>query len=483
MAYRCAKLGTMQRIDGRIIFSASDLNDFVECRALGGLERALIDGLRAPPPADDEATRLLARKGDEHERRYLDRLRERGVEVLELAAPRARTLDALVAAEAQTLAAMERGVACVYQPTFFDGAFLGRADFLRRVEYPSERWPWSYEVVDTKLARSTKAYFLVQLCAYSEHLSRVQGAPPRAMHVALGNGAERSFQLDAYVAYYRRLKANFLASISCEPTYPHECAHCAICRWSSVCDARRRADDHLSLVAWMRRDQLDRLTTAGIATLTALAGASDDARPFGMRVETFTNLRLQAQLQCAQRDAIARGAPEAQRYHYRLMPHEPDAGFALLPAPDAGDVYFDIEGDPFYSPDGGLEYLFGLYYAHEDRYRSFWARSAADERVAVEALLDALTARRAAYPNAHVYHYASYERAALGRLTGRHNTRIDAFDDLLRSEGFVDLFTVVRQGLRISQERYSIKKLEPFYGMRRSTTLRRGDDSILLFER
>ena len=48
----------------------------------------------------------------------------------------------------------------------------------------------------------------------------------------------------------------------------------------------------------------------------------------------------------------------------------------------------------------------------------------------------------------HVYHYAAYEPTALKRLMGEHATREDEVDELLRGEVFVDLYRVVRQGLR-----------------------------------
>ncbi len=57
----------------------------------------------------------------------------------------------------------------------------------------------------------------------------------------------------------------------------------------------------------------------------------------------------------------------------------------------------------------------------------------------------------------HVYHYAGYEKTKLGHLTMRYKVLVDEFDDLLRSGVLVDLYTVVRQGMRISQESYSIK--------------------------
>ena len=370
---------------------------------------------------------------------------------------------------------MESGASLIYQATFFDETFLGRTDFLRRVERPSLRWPWSYEVIDAKLALVPKPYYLVQLAHYSAHIAAIQGTAPEHMHVLLGSGAERAFRVDDFAAYERHLRARFLARMPCSPnpTYPLEVAHCEICRWHDRCAAQRRRDDHLSLVARIRRDQIARLENHGIATMTSLAEASAQ-RPFGMEAKTFETLHAQAALQ-------VEGEREG-RYVYELLDGEPGGGFELLPRPDPGDLYFDIEGDPLYAPEHGLEYLFGFYGADDARYVSYWARSQAQERAAFEAAIDFIRARRERYPNMHVYHYASYEASALRRLMGFYGTRELELDDLLRNQCFVDLFAVVRQTLRISQPSYGLKKLEPFYGMQRTTDVRRGDDSIVMFE-
>ena len=86
------------------------------------------------------------------------------------------------------------------------------------------------------------------------------------------------------------------------------------------------------------------------------------------------------------------------------------------------------------------------------------------------------------FPDMHVYHYAPYEPTALKRLMGLHATREDELDHLLRNEVLVDLYAVVRQGLRISQPSYSIKKVEAFYMEERDTEVAEGGDSIIAFE-
>ncbi len=466
----------MQRIGGRLVFSASDLNDFLECRHLTELQRLVALGeLERPEP--DESAKLLARKGEEHEARHLERLRGTfGSGLIAFPSGGEPTIEAWRAAEAATLQAMEAGAQIIYQAAFFDGEFLGRADFLRRVARPSAKWAWSYEVVDTKLALDPKPYYLIQLCNYSEHVARLQGTMPRETSVVLGSGDERRFRVDDFAAYYRHVKTGFLERMAAAPnaSYPFETPHCAICRWHVRCARQRDADDHLSLVANIRRDQIAKLEATGIDTLARLANAGPLARPFGMAESTFSKLHGQAALQHVARTE--------GRMVYELLEHGPSAGFELLPEPHDADVFFDMEGDPLYTPERGLEYLFGVYLPLEGVYRAWWARSDLEERAAFEGFMDFLSRRRAEHPGLHVYHYAPYETTALRKLMGFYATRERELDDLLRNETFVDLYAVVRQALRISQPSYSIKKLEAFYGMSRATDVKRGDDSIVMFE-
>src|SRR6266542_6934638 len=90
--------------------------------------------------------------------------------------------------------------------------------------------------------------------------------------------------------------------------------------------------------------------------------------------------------------------------------------------------------------------------------------------------------RRRQYPGMHIYHYAPYETTAIKHLAGRHGICTDEVDELLRAGVFVDLFRVVRQGLRASVESYSIKKMEPFYCFTRTVPLRDATSSLQAFE-
>jgi uncharacterized protein len=465
-------LSPMQLLDGRFVYSATDLNNFLECGHLVALERSVAAGERERPEKDP-TVELIAAKGLEHERAYLETLRARHPDLVEIA-QETRGLAGIEAAVAQTIRAMEAGAHVIYQGTFFDGTFLGKSDFLLRTEAPSARWPWSYEVADTKLALQDKPYFIIQLAHYSEHVARIQGSVPERMHVVLGNNRQKAFRVADFAAYYRHLKTSFLERGAADDAYPLPCSHCALCSWSRDCEGRRKDDDHLSLVAWMRRDQVDAFEAADVPTLAAL-GAPGVERPLGMQEKTFERLRRQASLQRRGRDS--------GRHLYELLDHLPAEGFGLMPAPAAGDVFFDMEGDQFFEIGVGLEYLFGLYCPDDEpRFTGFWGTDRAREKKAFEDCVDFLSERRKRFPGMHAYHYAPYEKTALRKLSQRHLTREDEVDALLKGEVLVDLYAVVRQTLAISQPSYSIKKLEPYYGMVRTAGVKRGDDSIVMFE-
>jgi uncharacterized protein len=471
----------MQRLGDRLVYSASDLNAYVECVHLVELNRRTAFG-EFVRPAADAGSKLIAEKGELHERRYLEEMNARyGSALVRLDDRFENSISGMLAAQARTLAAMDAGAPLIYQATFFDGTFYGRADFLKRVETASARLPWSYEVIDTKLALSPKPYFLIQLCNYSEHVARLLGSAPASASIVLGSGIERAFRIADYAAYYRRLKASFLGeAATIAQTYPLACRHCTVCAWNDRCEARRDRDDHLSIVAFMRADQIEKFEACGIATVAALATASDDDRPKAMSPESFDYLRAQAAEQHKGRLAAAAGA--AYPYSYAFRKNQDTTGFAKLPSPAAGDVFFDIEGDPLFRPDRNLDYLFGFYLADERRYEAFWATDFAQERDTFARVIDFIVERRKRYPSMRVYHYAAYEKTSFARLMGRYRLREREVDDLFRNDVLVDLYPLVRQALWVSQPSYGLKKLEKFYNLRRDTETLGGEDSIVMFE-
>jgi uncharacterized protein len=452
----------VRQLDDKTTYSPSDLNAFLECEHLTQLELAVARGEIGRPQTENPQADLVRRKGDEHEAAYLAELKAAARDVVTIPFD---DFDFEAAARA-TAKAMRAGVDVIYQACFVDGNWRGFADFVER--QPDGR----YEVVDTKLARHSKPAYVLQLCFYSEQVGRIQGSVPERMHVVLGNRDRDTLRAADFLAYYHRVRERFEEAVEAGiDVYPLPVSYCDRCDFLVRCEARWRADDHLSLVARMRRDQVRRLEESWITSVAALATAADDLRPPKMPPRTFETLRDQATMQVAAR---------ADGHLFKTLEPEAGRGFALLPSPTGGDLFFDIEGDPFWEPGRGLEYLWGISDTYR-RFRPFWAHDRAGERRAVEAVIDFIRERRAAHPAMHVYHYAAYEITALKRLTCEYGTREEELDDLLRGEVFVDLYKVVSQGLRLSHERYGLKQVETFY-FERHADLRAGDDSILLYE-
>jgi uncharacterized protein len=457
----------MYKVAGTLNLSAGDLVGHLNCRYLTSLDLKVADGELDKPKIWNPVLEVLAERGSLHEREFIDHLKADGrvATVVEGVGVDANSLAA-------TSAAMARGDAIIAQGALQAGRWNGRADILTRVETPSRFGAWSYEVIDTKLARQTKGSTILQISLYSDLLSEIQQAEPTsALVVTPGtNFTPETYRVADYAAYYRHVRRSLEEAVSgthLGSVYPEPIDHCAICRWRRHCDERRRADDHMSLVAGISKSQMAELERNGVETMAALAALQLPLqwRPERGNVKSFEKVREQARIQVEGR--------ESGTVIYETLP--PIAGFGLsrLPEPSQGDIFFDFEGDPFVG-DGGLEFLFGYTYSDEGgqpRYVGDWASNRQEERTAFERFVDFVTDRLKTYPDLHIYHFASYEPAAMKRLMGRYATRENEVDSLLRAEIFVDLYSVVRHAIRASVESYSIKKLEPLYSFVRTVPL------------
>ncbi|HET9851608.1 MAG TPA: TM0106 family RecB-like putative nuclease, partial [Candidatus Limnocylindrales bacterium] len=362
----------MQLIDGRPVYAATDLVGFLACSHRLALERAALAGLVEKPVRNDPAIDLIARRGEAHEARYLEELRAAGRRVVEIT--KGGDFDSrgeeLRAAAASTVAAMRDGADVVYQATFFDGTWIGYADFLLRVDRPSPLGPWSYEVADTKLARKAKAGAILQICSYVDQLERVQGVAPESLHVVLGGSRRETatYRVADFMAYYRRVKSEFEAAIASgdavypvTASYPEPVEHCDVCRWNVHCRAQRRSDDDLSLVAGISGRQRRALKEQRISRRRELAVLEIPRRPRleGVSDQALERVREQARIQVEGEDG--------GQITWELLEPEldddgglvADRGFLVLPEPSPHDLFFDIEGDPF-ALDDGVEYLFGV---------------------------------------------------------------------------------------------------------------------------
>jgi predicted RecB family nuclease len=456
--------------NGGLIFSATDLVNFLGCRHATFLDRRHLDQpMRLGE--EDPLLVLLQQKGIAHEQWYLEKLKAEGHEIVEIAGegPQAGR-------HAATIQAMRAGAEIVYQGALTAGQWQGYADFLVKVPGHSVFGAYHYEPVDTKLSQTAKPNHALQLSVYSMLLAAEQGSVPEHMHIVLGDERKVSLRVADLHYYFGVARERFQAFFEPLPvtSVGQPCGHCGYCRWSEHCEAEWEAADHLSLVANITRNQRAKLEEGGVSTMSALGALPLDHRVPGLQPAILQRIRGQALLQAdKRRNGVNR---------HELLAAIDGRGFARLPRPNPGDLFFDMEGDPLF--DGGIEYLFGFVHVVEGKqvFVPFWGHTRAEEKQAFEQAMDFITAQLVAFPDAHVYHYASYEESALKRLAMLHGTRENEVDHLLRTFKLVDLYKVVREGIQVSEPSYSIKNLETFYMKARNDEVQSAGASVVVYE-
>ncbi|MET3951095.1 TM0106 family RecB-like putative nuclease [Arthrobacter sp. UYEF36] len=477
-----------------LVFSASDLVTAASCEYQ--LLRKLDEKLGRSPKAafdDDEMLKHAAVLGDRHEHKVLEGFVEEfgpwdpasGRGVYDVIPAQSMDRTTLQAKHRESLDALQSGADVVFQAAFFDGQFHGRSDFLVR------QADGSYAVFDTKLARHAKVTALLQLAAYGDQLFKAGITPSPVVTLVLGatvplpgggfDYVRSHHKLSEILPVFRERRDRFLALTSAHLAQPGTVQWgtpgLSVCGRCDYCHEQVVATDDLLLVARINSAQRKALHVRSIFTVKELAEAQLPGANGAL-------LRLQDQ---ARMQSGVGAADGGVRYVKDSIEHTisykvvPENSLAELPPPSAGDIFFDFEGDPLWQESAtgvwGLEYLFGVVEeptgpGDPGVFRPFWAHSREAEKQAFLDFLDYVEKRRLEYPDMKVYHYAAYEKTALRKLSVMHVAGEDTVDEWLRQGLLVDLYQTVRTSIRISENSYSIKKLEPLY---MGTNLRSGD--------
>ena len=371
----------------------------------------------------------------------------------------------------------------IYQfPLLHDG-MRGIADFLVRTPDP---WPGyaTFEPYDAKLTRTqSKPGHVLQLCFYADAIAAMEGAPPRQMHLWLGSGAIEPLLVEQFGAYWRRLRHR-LAAVLVDPNpgdvHPEPCSYCDFCEFSQQCDATWRAEDSLIYVAGIRKKERDAFEESGISTVAELIQAADPVA--GVAVARQRRLREQADLQ-----VISRMDPDRPPAFRSVEPGDDPLwghGYAHLPEPDPGDVFFDLEGHPFWTAASGLFFLFGLWLQVDGvwAYEARWAHDlTAQDAVAAE-VVKFFSERRLAHPGYHVYHYNHTEKSSLAAMTLGTSTE-ELFVQLETTGLFVDLMTVATNAFQVGVESYGLKSLEVLAEYQRHAEIEQGVGAVVDYDR
>lgn len=416
----------------------------------------------------------------------------------------------------ETIALMESGAPVIYQGGLrreFNGTlFGGRPDFLVHQDWElvffdaklsvkkiANTEVNKYTAWDAKYGGNAKPGYLLQLGLYVDALEALGLKAEGFRHgLVLGSRTIETFE-EIEIVPAMRLARERIVNIVAEakksetnnnleqfsaPNLDWHCpskTNCDICEYPNLCSDDRLLTDDLVQVANITQLQIAKLKSAGITTMHQLALATGQQRPANLAEETFEKVRRQAK---AQVESIKSGKP------YHLLLDDPMIHF--LPPRSELDIFFDFEGFPYYTERGGLEYLFGNYVwgqgknekkALDSLFTEFWAHDREQEKEAFSKFMVWALDRMNKDPNAHIYHYASYEVTALKRLAQRHGVFEQEVSWLIATERLVDMYNIVRNSLVVGEESYSIKKLERHYKFIRSSDVTKASASIDEYDR
>ena len=427
-------------------------------------------------------TQLLRRKGEQHEQDCRKELESLGCDVHSVPEKRDGELFADWAERVAPLLESDHDV--LYQMPLVHDGVRGVADFLERIVDP-DTGVVTWEPVDAKLARvEAKAGHVLQLCFYAEAIEALTGHAPEHLSLWLGSGSRQAIRSADVMSHWRRLRKQLRALVSEDApgnTNPEPCTHCAFCEFAEVCDDYWDATDSLVLVANLRSADRAALNDDGVETLAALAGTEPASGAGGLSMERLEVVAGQAALQLE-----SRRHPD-QPPVFRLLEgaDAENRGFAAMPEPDDGDIFFDVEGHPFWRADSGLIFLFGWLErdAGEWVYRALWAHDPHQEAQAARAFIDYVAARREQFPGMHVYHYNHTERSVLVRLTTEYGVAQTALAELIESGAFVDLLEVVRGGIQVGAQSYGLKSVERLTGYQRGHVIDKGAGAVVEYDR
>jgi len=468
----------MRKSGNQIQLSATDLSSYIACHHLSFLELSAVEELLNRPEHRDPLLAILQERGQAFEDQYLQELKESGMSV-------ENHFDGSNdSGLSRTIKSMMQGFDIIYQATLDHGTWNGRADFLKKVDRPSKLGNWSYEVMDSKLAKETKAGTILQLCLYSQIVADIQGVAPEYMHVITPDTEAplQTYRVDDYMAYTRLIQKQLTGLISKgtghQDTYPHPALQCSICNWWHHCDGHRRKDDHLSLVAGLSNTMRQELSRQEITTLAQLGEMSLPLsfKPSRGASATYVRIREQARVQLQAR-VTGLSVFEPLDIHEGI-------GLTRLPEPSPGDIFLDFESDPF-AGTGGMEYLFGWQFADEPEtsYHRIWALDQQSEKEAFVTFISVVMERLEKYPGLHIYHFAPFEEVALKRMMSKYNVCETEVDQILRAGTLVDLHSITKQALRAGIESYSLKELEIFHAFERKMELRQASLQLKVIER
>ncbi|MDY3048792.1 MAG: AAA domain-containing protein [Rothia sp. (in: high G+C Gram-positive bacteria)] len=466
-----------------LIVSASDLVTAAQCQfaALHTLDQALgrIPRLKISP---DHQLQRAAALGQAHEEEILKSYLatygpwdpETGKGVYLAPAPSSYSREALEESRQQTLAAIAAGAQVIYQASFFDGSFHGRADFLVREA------AGSYRVVDSKLARTARIPALLQLAAYADQLQK-EGIPlDPQVALILGNKTESLHPLDTLMpvfqekrqSIYRLLREHRRSGQAPISWYDSpqisRCGRCEICR--SLIISQQDMLLTAGMTARTRQSIYQHCQVQSLQDLAALAG---NPKLPGIVRRYAEQAALQTGRYTPDGSVTYSKNGQEETVSYKLLGRTP---LPSLPRASAGDLFISLHQDPLWQdPYGpptdkswGLTYALGAVHLQEPTDTQplislSWASSRAEEARLLTDLLSLIHQKGQEHPGRSIYYFGAQTLKSLQQLSTLHNQGEALLTDLQREGKLIDLSEILRRSMRISCGTKDLSSLEPLY--------------------
>lgn len=368
----------------------------------------------------------------------------------------------------RTAELMRKGSRIIYHGLLMDGNWVGVPDLLFRASLPLGRrsvfGDYIYEPYDIKSAHierpeDVRDEYKFQLAFYALILEKLQGVRPEYGHIIDAERRVIDIRVNDVLDEFHLTLREIEKIMSGEKPAPFLASACKESPWFAKCKADAETCDDICLIYKIRRSDHAKLYDAGVKTVTELAAADID--DLEQTIEGMSRRKIEA----LQRQALS-------LHEKRLIVIQKNP----LPAA-ATEIHFDIEGDPL----RGVEYLFGLLVVKGDRskgkYEYFLAPKPEDEGAAWHEFLSFV---KDIPDDAPIFHYGTYERTVVARLTERYGGDAEAVEKLERQ--MFNLLTTVCESVALPVYFYSLKDIAKELGFRWRHKDAGGANSITWYE-
>ena len=402
----------------------TELNEFLQCRHIITLKK---EGIKGDDLVSEELA-LLQQKGHEHEKNFLEALEGVVVEVdSEAPAPEQKKM---------TIAAMQSGADYIYQGYFEEGGLAGYSDFLEKVSEPSGLGGYSYEVIDTKLARRASAGNAVQLIHYAELVSKVQKRNCQSFHLVHGDGRRNTLERSDYIDYYQELLrdfTNFQKNPGKTEAFPVK--YCSFCSYKTHCQNTWEENDDLARISDLKQGSKNKLNECGITNNEDLINSSWDEKSTLSKTK-FNDIKRQSQ------------SLKLQKIYWR----DKSSLEKLLSTTQFIGLTFFRHIQPV---NGAFTFFIGLQ-TSQGRFESININNSEEEKAALQRVIHFLVRYLQQNPGTVIFAFSPMDLILLHDLSNRYNICHEDVDELIFKQKLLSLQALIKQSLVLPVSRYQL---------------------------